>query len=49
LFPPATLEMMGQWKRLFDPEGRLNPGKVLPTGRGCLEIRQTPLTADSTL
>jgi glycolate oxidase len=49
LFPPETLEMMGQWKRLFDPEGRLNPGKVLPTGRGCLEIRQTPLTADSTL
>jgi glycolate oxidase len=42
LFPPATLEMIGRLKALFDPENRLNPGKVLPTGRGCLEIRQKP-------
>jgi glycolate oxidase len=41
-FPPETLDMMGRLKRLFDPQGRLNPGKVLPTGRGCLEIRQGP-------
>ena len=39
-FKPATLAMMGAFKRLFDPENRLNPGKMLPTGRGCLEIRQ---------
>ncbi len=44
-FPEATLEMMAKLKALFDPDGRLNPGKVLPTGRGCLEIRQKPLTA----
>ncbi len=31
-------------KTLFDPKQRLNPGKVLPTGRGCLEIRQPPFT-----
>ena len=37
--------MMGRLKRLFDPQGRLNPGKMLPTGRGCLEIRQGPLVA----
>ena len=42
LFPAATLELMGRLKLLFDPDARLNPGKVLPTGRGCLEIRQTP-------
>jgi glycolate oxidase len=36
-------------KRLFDPECRLNPGKILPTGRGCLEIRQPPLRTDSAL
>ena len=42
-FPPDTLDMMGRLKRLFDPQGRLNPGKMLPTGRGCLEIRQGPL------
>jgi hypothetical protein len=23
----------------------MNPGKMLPTGRGCLEIRQMPLDA----
>jgi glycolate oxidase len=39
-FRPETLETMGAFKRLFDPENRLNPGKMLPTGRGCLEIRQ---------
>ena len=40
LFPAATLELMRSLKALFDPDGHLNPGKVLPTGRGCLEIRQ---------
>jgi glycolate oxidase len=39
-FKPETLDMMRAFKRLFDPENRLNPGKVLPTGKGCLEIRQ---------
>jgi glycolate oxidase len=47
LFPAYTLEMIGNLKNLFDPTGRLNPGKVLPTGRGCLEIRQQPLLAGS--
>ena len=36
--------MMARLKTLFDPENRLNPGKMLPTGRGCMEIRQAPLT-----
>jgi D-lactate dehydrogenase len=27
---PATLELMRGFKRLFDPDGILNPGKVLP-------------------
>ncbi|MGD1096203.1 MAG: FAD-linked oxidase C-terminal domain-containing protein [Bryobacteraceae bacterium] len=39
-FSDASLEMIGRFKKLFDPSCRLNPGKVLPTGRGCLEIRQ---------
>jgi glycolate oxidase len=43
LFSPESLEMMGRLKALFDPEGRLNPGKMLPTGKGCLEIRQGKL------
>ncbi len=44
LFPAETLDYIGRFKRLFDPKERLNPGKVLPTGRGCLEIRQPPFT-----
>jgi glycolate oxidase len=47
LFSEETLEMIGRLKLLFDPDARLNPGKVLPTGRGCLEIRQTALRAGS--
>ncbi len=43
LFSPDSLDYMGRFKNLFDPNGRLNPGKVLPTGRGCMEIRQRPL------
>ena len=43
LFSEPTLEMMARLKGLFDPECLLNPGKVLPTGRGCMEIRQPPL------
>ena len=41
-FSSDTLDMIGRFKTLFDPECRLNPGKVLPTGRGCMEIRQKP-------
>ncbi|MDX2181531.1 MAG: FAD-linked oxidase C-terminal domain-containing protein [Bryobacteraceae bacterium] len=43
-FPPETLDLIARFKNLFDPQCRLNPGKLLPTGRGCMEIRQRPLT-----
>lgn len=49
LFSPDTLEMVARFKALFDPHCRLNPGKVLPLGRGCMEIRQRPLTAANAL
>jgi glycolate oxidase len=39
LFTPETLDMIRRLKLLFDPDNRLNPGKMLPTGRGCAEIR----------
>ena len=45
LFTPETLDMIRRLKLLFDPDDRLNRGKVLPTGRGCMEIRQAPLVA----
>jgi glycolate oxidase len=43
-FSDQSLELISSIKNLFDPLCRLNPGKVLPTGRGCMEIRQRPLT-----
>jgi glycolate oxidase len=46
-FHPDTLDTIRAIKRLFDPECRLNPGKVLPTGRGCMEIRQPPLNGEA--
>ncbi|HTS77753.1 MAG TPA: FAD-linked oxidase C-terminal domain-containing protein [Bryobacteraceae bacterium] len=39
-FSPETLDLIARFKNLFDPACRLNPGKLLPTGRGCMEIRQ---------
>lgn len=44
-FPSETLDLIARFKDLFDPQCRLNPGKLLPTGRGCMEIRQRPLNA----
>ena len=41
-FPPDSLEMIGRFKKLFDPGCRLNPGKVLPTGRGCGAWKSRP-------
>ena len=41
-FPEETLDLIKQIKALFDPNCSLNPGKLLPTGKGCLEIRQKP-------
>src|SRR5664279_2538287 len=49
LFSSDTLDMIKNLKSLFDPDCRLNPGKVLPTGRGCMEIRQKALTAANLL
>jgi glycolate oxidase len=40
-FSDDTLNLIRKFKNLFDPDCRLNPGKVLPTGKGCLEIRQS--------
>ncbi len=40
LFSDDSLEMIRRFKTLFDPTCRLNPGKMLPTGKGCMEIRQ---------
>ena len=38
IFDPATLSAMCDVRRVFDPEGRANPGKVIPL-RSCREWR----------
>jgi glycolate oxidase len=47
LFSEDSLDMMDQLIRVFNPDRRLNPGKVLPTGKGCLEIRPMPASVRS--
>lgn len=42
LFSDETLDLIKDFKTLFDPNCCFNPGKLLPTGKGCLEIRQKP-------
>jgi glycolate oxidase len=42
LFNEDSLNMMEQLIKVFNPDRRLNPGKLLPTGKGCLEIRPVP-------
>ena len=39
IFSEDDLELMGRIKNLFNPQGRLNPGKLLPTGKMCGELR----------
>ena len=49
LFSAETLATMARLKLLFDPDNRMNPGKMLPTGKGCIEIRQPALAKDAML
>jgi glycolate oxidase len=43
-FSEETLNLIKAFKNLFDPECRLNPGKLLPLGKCCGEIHQQPHT-----
>jgi FAD/FMN-containing dehydrogenase len=42
MFSEADLELMRKVRAAFNPVGRLNPGKVLPLGKGCGETRLQP-------
>jgi glycolate oxidase len=46
-FSPESLDMMRKIRELFDPARLFNPGKLLPAGRGCAELRQPPLIPGS--
>jgi glycolate oxidase len=43
LFSDETLDMIRDLKLLFDPNNLFNPGKVLPLGKGCMEVQQSGL------
>ncbi|MFZ3258498.1 MAG: FAD-linked oxidase C-terminal domain-containing protein, partial [Candidatus Acidiferrales bacterium] len=43
LFTEADLALMRTVRDAFNPVGRLNPGKIFPTGKGCGEVRINPL------
>lgn len=45
LFSEYDLEMMARVKIAFNPEGSFNPGKVLPSGKMCGELRVQVSTA----
>jgi glycolate oxidase len=38
IFSPDDLDAMHRARDAFDPDGRMNPGKVLPGGSGCGDI-----------
>jgi glycolate oxidase len=48
-FSEDSLDLIKGLKDLFDPLCMLNPGKLLPIGKGCMEIRQKPLTLENAL
>jgi glycolate oxidase len=49
MFTAADLDLMRRVKEAFNPAGLLNPGKILPLGKGCGEarVRPMPLSAAS--
>ncbi len=42
MFTPTDLETQGWMRAAFDPAGRANPTKVLPTGSSCGDLQHVP-------
>jgi len=38
MYSPEDLEAMAKVKRVWNPEGLLNPGKIFPTSKSCVEV-----------
>ena len=49
MFTPEDLALMQRVRAAFNPSGRLNPGKLLPLGKGCGEIRVRPMPVSATV
>jgi len=44
LFSETDLDLMRRVREAFNPGSRLNPGKIIPAGKGCGEIRARPVS-----
>jgi hypothetical protein len=49
LFSDDDLDAMHKVKNVFNPSGRLNPGKLLPLTKSCGELRMQPLPQKAAL
>jgi glycolate oxidase len=49
LFSETDIDLMRRVRDIFNPNGLLNPAKVLPTAKGCGEIHVRPAPAAATL
>ena len=49
MFDEADLEVMDRVRRVFDPDNRCNPGKVLPERRSCAEVAKWPKMVEAVL
>ena len=49
IFTPEDLALMERVRGAFNPVGRLNPGKVLPMGKACGEIRVQTMAAPAAI
>ncbi len=38
MYSPADLEAMARLKHVWNPDGLLNPGKIFPTSKSCVEV-----------
>jgi glycolate oxidase len=41
MYSPEDLEAMRKLKQVWNPEGLLNPGKIFPTSKSCVEVGST--------
>jgi glycolate oxidase len=41
MYSPTDLEAMAKVKRVWNPDGLLNPGKIFPTSKSCVEVGKT--------
>jgi glycolate oxidase len=49
MFTPEDLALMERVRTAFNPAGLLNPGKLLPLGKACGEIRVQPMPVSTTI